>query len=398
MIEIKLLKGREIPVKAGHPWIFSKGIQDIEKLKNSISELGTLVKIFSHNNEPLGIGTCNPKNSICVRVLSQNAEEKIDENFFKNRLTELNAQKKEFLPPKTNGYRVVHSDADYMPGLIIDIYKDTVVFQVTTAGMEKLKPLIVPAIEKTLKPKIIVERSDVESRRQEGLKVLGTIVHKGEIKGPIEFQENGIKFLVDVFSGQKTGFFLDQRSARAQTRALSKDKKVLNLFGYTGAFSVYAFEGGAKEVMTVDSSKQALEFAKQNIALNDIDKSKATFLEGDIFDLLNSDKFKKEAPDLIVCDPPALAKTVSQIDQALQSYTFLNRKCLEILPKGGILVTSSCSGRITLEEFKSALKIAAGYAKKSTRILDIVHQPFDHTTKLSFPEGGYLKTLILEVL
>jgi 23S rRNA (cytosine1962-C5)-methyltransferase len=304
------------------------------------------------------------------------------------------------LPPKTTGYRICHADADGMPGLVVDRYADTIVFQIHTAGMERMKEMVVKAIQEAFHPKAIVERSDMDSRSQEGLKNLPAHVHHGKVEGPVEFLENGVSFYADVLEGQKTGFFLDQRLARVRIGALSRDRKVLNLFGYTGAFSVHAALGNAAQVTTVDSSKSALEMAKRNLTLNGFDPedtSKFQFLEADVLEQFRNKAFKNEY-DLIVCDPPAFAKSERNVEKALEAYQQLNQRCLWMLKEGGILITSSCSGRVSAEEFRKILKMACGRTGRDTRLLEFYEQPSDHTEKLSFPEGRYLKTAIMEVL
>jgi 23S rRNA (cytosine1962-C5)-methyltransferase len=225
-------------------------------------------------------------------------------------------------------------------------------------------------------------------------------VHKGEVGATVSFQEAGLSFFADVLKGQKTGFFLDQRDARLAVQRLAKGKRVLNLFGYTGAFSVHAQRGGASFVSTVDVSHSALELAEKNMILNGFDardEARFAFLEADVLDLFNGDTLPDGPFDLIICDPPAFAKTERHLPQAMKAYTDLNQACLENLPVGGLLVSSSCSGRVTPEDFRSMLRLAAGRAKRDVRLLDFLTQPADHAERLAFPEGRYLKTAILEV-
>ncbi|MFA5948086.1 MAG: class I SAM-dependent rRNA methyltransferase [Candidatus Gracilibacteria bacterium] len=389
---IKLKKGREISVKAGHPWVFSNAILESERI-----EAGSVVSVYSADNEFIGIGTYNPRNSISVRFLT-NKKEEINEDFFAKKLKELMESKKKYLPAKTTGFRLAHADADKLPGLILDVYDDVFVFQISTIGMEKFRDEIINAISKNFKPKAIVERSDIEIRKQEGLAVLPVTTHEGKVDGFVEFLENGFKFYADVIDGQKTGFFLDQRDARMNVGKLSEGKKVLNLFGYSGAFSVYALAGKAEEVTTVDISGKALEIAKKNLEANKFDTKKNELVKMDAFDFLNKCRDKNEKFDLIVSDPPAFSKSGENLPQALKAYSRLNKSCFELLNKGGILVASSCSGRVTLDDFLNSIKISAGQANKDARILSILGQAFDHTVKLSFPEGRYLKTVVVEVL
>lgn len=392
---IKLKIKKDIPIKAGHPWIFSNAIE-----KQLDLEPGALVSVVSHTEEALGIGTFNSNTSIRVRIITNDAEAEIDAKFFTAKFLELDERKRKFLLQNTDGYRVAHADADSLPGLIVDRYADVFVFQIHTAGMEQFRNIIIEALKTAFKPVAIVERSDVEVRKREGLKDSPVCVHYGNIDGPVEFSESGHKFLADVLKGQKTGFFLDQRDARIKVLSLAGEKCVLNLFGYTGAFSVYAAMAGAKKVITVDASGAALELAKKNFILNDIaiDKEQFQFIEADVFNFLNNKKIYDYNFDFIICDPPAYAKTSKDLSNALLAYTNLNKRCFALLKEKGILVTSSCSAAVGPEDFKNVLRLACGQAARDARILDFIGQPFDHTQKLSFPEGRYLNTAFLEVI
>ncbi|MFA5185714.1 MAG: class I SAM-dependent rRNA methyltransferase [Patescibacteria group bacterium] len=392
---VTLKPGRDVPIRAGHPWVFSEAIKHDAK-----GDTGMLVKVQSAQGESLGIGTWNGNTSIRVRLLARDAEEMIDADFFSKRFKKLNDWKKAALPSKTDGYRVVHAEADGLPGLIVDRFADVFVFQLHTAGMELLREEIVAALKKTFKPMAIVERSDLDVRKIEGLRDQPSGIIFGEVEHVVGFQEAGIKFVADVLHGQKTGFFLDQREARLTVGKQAKGRSVLNLFGYTGAFSVHAALGGADFVNTVDVSRAALELAQKNFALNGLDpedEEKYQFVEADVFDLLDDPKLQEDGYDLIICDPPALAKSEKHLPQAIRAYTELNTKCLAALEPGGILVTSSCSGRVTPEDFRSLLRIAAGRAGKDVRVLDWISQPVDHAERLAFPEGRYLKTAILVI-
>jgi 23S rRNA (cytosine1962-C5)-methyltransferase len=390
-----LKSGKDIPLRAGHPWVFSNAIDKVEGAPGP----GDIVVVKSAKGELLGLGTWNGMNSIRIRLLTHDVSEKIDADFFTKRFVKLAEWKESHLPPNTNGYRLVHAEADGLPGLIVDRYADVFVFQIHTVGMDQLREVVLEAL-KTLTPSAIVERSDVEARLREGLKTLAPTVHVGSVNGPVAFQEHGLKFFADVLNGQKTGFFLDQRDARARVGALSKGKRVLNLFGYTGAFSVHAAKGGANFVATVDVSTPALEMAEKQFKANGFDpddETKYLFLEADVLDLMRSDSLEGGPYDVIVCDPPAFAKTDAQVPNAIKAYTEVNTACLRHLKPGGMLVTSSCSGRVSSEDFRSLLRLAAGRAGREVRLLDFLGQPVDHAERLAFPEGRYLKTAILEV-
>lgn len=406
---ITLKPGREIPILAGHPWIFSNGIREISVGDSTAIEPGELIEVRAHDSLFLGMGLFGAGESIKVRMISREKLSELNGEFFEKKFRELDELKFRYLPEGTDGFRLVYADADYLPGLIIDRYGDNFVFQIHTAGMEKFRSEIIDVLKKAFSPVAIVERSNIEVRKQEGLAVMKPIVHFGNLNAaaPIVFSESGIKFYVDVLGGQKTGFFLDQRDARRKVGELSAGRKVLNLFSYTGAFSLYAALGGAKTVTSVDVSQSAIEMCKKNFELNagkfpahagvnDVD-FESNFICSDVFEFLNHE-VKVGDYDLIICDPPAFAKGGAHLEQAKEAYIGVNQKCFELLEIGGILATSSCSGRLGMEDFRNVIKIAAGRARKNARVLAALGQAFDHTDKISFPEGRYLKTLILEVI
>ncbi len=394
---VTLKPKKEVPILGGHPWVFSNGV---EKENKSLTP-GSLVKVLASNGQELGIGTYSPLTNIRVRLLTRNSNEEINAAFFEKRFKDLDDWKQKNIPSNTNGYRLVHAETDMFPGLIIDRYNDTFVFQIHTAGMEQFRAEIVNALKKVFSPRIIVERSDIEFRKSEGLKDMPITVHLGNVDEPVTFQENGHTFQADVMHGQKTGFFLDQRDARAEVGRLSANKRVLNLFSYTGAFSVYAAKNNASQVTSIDISKPALEQAKQNFSLNNVDPKdtkKYAFEDHDIFEIIGQTELPHGPYDLIICDPPALAKTEAHVPSASKAYMMLNQNCFTHLQKGGILVTSSCSGRITQEAFRDILRIAAGRAHKQVKLLKWIAQPADHAESLGFSEGRYLKTAVLEVM
>lgn len=392
---VTLKPHKDAPVLAGHPWIFSEALGESDTV-----EPGEIVAVYSARGQCLGQGTCNPLTSIRVRMLTLDPNERIDATYFAKRFSRLDAWKQSRLPSATTGYRVVHAEADGIPGLILDRYADTYVFQLHTAGMERLRAEIIAAIQQTFHPSAIVERSDLSVRQREGLHTEPIETHHGSVDGPVAFQEAGLWFFADVLKGQKTGFFLDQRDARLAVQAHARGKRVLNLFGYTGAFSVHAAKGGAAFVATVDVSRPALELAEQHLRKNSYnpdDEDHFLFLEADVLDLLRDPQIPGGPYDLIICDPPAFAKSEAKLPQAIKAYTELNMDCLRRLSPGGILVTSSCSGRVTQDDFRSLLRLAAGRTSREVRLLDWVTQPIDHAENLAFPEGRYLKTAILEV-
>jgi 23S rRNA (cytosine1962-C5)-methyltransferase len=392
MEKVVLKKSKEYPIKAGHPWIFSNAISNNIKTEN-----GNVVEVYSIHNEFLGLGLWNELTSIRVRMLADSRLENINTNFFIDRLCKLDERKKEMIQKDTTGYRISNGDADYLPGLIIDRYNDSIVFQIHTKGMDNFRNCIIEAIENIFNPKIILERSDVDSRKIEGLTEAPVKIHRGEINNHIKFTENGFVFIADIMHGQKTGFFLDQRDARYKTRTLSLNKNVLNLFSYTCGFGVYAFAGGAKSIINIDSSYEALELGEENFKLN-FDYKNVEFIQADVFDFLNDNIKENKKYDLIICDPPGFAKSKFDVYNATKAYTELNKKCMSLLSAKGIIVSSSCSGMIKYEDFKNILRHSAGLANKDLQVISYIAQPYDHTEKIAFPEGQYLKTFVLRCI
>lgn len=393
--QVVLKPGKDVPILAGHPWVFSEAIASADRFSD-----GEIVGIQNQRGRQIATGYANPRTSIRVRVLTIDPSESIDVDFFSRRFARLDAWKRANLSADTDGYRLVHAEADNLPGLIVDRFRDVFVFQLHTAGMERMRDFIVEALRLTFSPRAIVERSDLDVRRMEGLTAQPVGVCFGKLEEETTFQENGHEFIADVLKGQKTGFFLDQRDARAAVGRYSAGKSVLNLFGYTGAFSVYAAKAGASFVSTVDVSHRALEVAMRHMTLNGMnpdDESRFQFLEADVMDLLADPNSLDRPAEVIICDPPAFAKSERHMPQAMKAYTDVNSACLSRLNVGGMLVTSSCSGRVTPEDFRSMLRIAAGRAGRDVRVREWITQPVDHAERLAFPEGRYLKTAILEV-
>ncbi|MBN1686652.1 MAG: class I SAM-dependent rRNA methyltransferase [Spirochaetales bacterium] len=390
---------RDTAIRAGHPWVFSGAVDRAENAR-----AGDIVTVIDATGSALGIGTYHPGNTIRVRMIGDDPGTVVDASFFAARLGELVTRKQRFLPEGTDGFRIANADNDYLPGLIVDKYASCVVFQIHTAGMERLKEAVIEGIE-ALEPGIIVERSDVEARRADGLSPLAPRTVKGAIGGPVEFREAGVRLLADPLTGQKTGFYLDQREARLLVRSLAHGRRVVNLFSYTGGTSICAALAGAREVLSVDTSKTALTLAGEMFRLNHLDPpdGRYSFVERDVFDFLEegnrgkSASARRDAPLLLVCDPPPFAKHRTALDAAKNEYLRLNRLCFQLLEPGDLFLTSSCSGLIDRESFSLILRHAAGLAHRNAVILKELGAPPDHTKNLAFPEGSYLKTLLLGV-
>jgi 23S rRNA (cytosine1962-C5)-methyltransferase len=391
------------PIKTGHPWVFSGALVKANKNLKS----GSIVYLYNENNQYLATGFYNNTNSIAFRAISFNEADIINEDFIYNKLHNLKEIKENLLPQNTNSYRLTNSEGDYLPGVIIDIYDKLAVFQISVFGAEALRDFIINALKK-LNFTTVVEKSDSNSRLKEGLQIKEPLVHFStqEVSESKDYQfiENSMQLLVNPIEGQKTGFFLDQRLARSFVKSIAKNKSVINLFSYTGAFSISALLGGAAGVLSVDVSAKALEMLNKTLDLfySDI-KNKSKTLQIDVFDFLNKN-FSKDVWDssingnILICDPPAFAKNSGSLKNATNAYIKLNAVCLEKLKTGDIFITSSCSGLLKMDDFIDIIKKSALLSGKKLSVLKEYKEDIDHTSILGFKEGNYLKTLILRVL
>lgn len=384
-----LKKSKERPVLNRHPWIFSGAIDKIDEGFKA----GDLVRVLSDKEEFLGIGYLNPESQIVVRMLAFE-DIAIGEEFFDAKIFQAIEVRKKFLPPETNAYRLIHSEGDFLSGLIVDVYSDFLVAQFLTAGMDAWKDTIVKILQKYFPDHSIFEKSDGELRKWEGLKRSVGMLAGSEPPSVVEIKENGLLFDVDIRGGQKTGFFLDQRENRAIVPILSAGKSVLNCFAYTGGFSIHAVRGGAKEVVSVESSASAIILGKRNFEKNGLDPKNYPWIGQDVFDYLR--ELKREF-DLIILDPPAFCKNKQQIQHAARGYKDINLQALKRLSRGGLLFTFSCSSYITPDLFQKIIFGAAADAKRDVRILKKTSHAFDHPINIFHPEGEYLKGLLCEV-
>ena len=388
---VHLKKGKEESLKRFHPWIFSGAIHHLDE---DISE-GEIVRVVTFMGDFIAIGHYQI-GSIAVRVLSFQ-DIHVDETFWEVRLGSALAMRRGIGMadnPQNNTYRLVHGEGDNLPGLIIDCYGKTAVMQAHSVGMHNNRFDICKALIKIMGDRI--EQVYYKSETTLPYKAeLGQ--ENGFIYGSTEEDvaiENGLKFHVDWLKGQKTGFFIDQRENRSLLEHYAKGRSVLNMFCYTGGFSVYAMRGQAKLVHSVDSSAKAVELTNQNIALNFSQDTRHEAFCEDAFKYLDTHDGKY---DLIVLDPPAFAKHRSTLKNALKGYTRLNVKGFQQIKSGGILFTFSCSQVVTKEQFRNAVFTAAAQAGRKVRILHQLHQPADHPINIYHPEGEYLKGLVLYV-
>ena len=389
---IILRTGREKSVLQRHPWIFSGSVESTR----GDPGIGETVEVLSAAGDWLGQAAYSPQSNIRARMWTWDPDQAVDEEFIGRQLAQALALRKTLIPEQeTNALRLVHGESDGLPGLIVDRYADWLVVQCLTAGAEAWKPQIVSALVELTGISQVYERSDVDVRRLEGLEEQSGLLAGLADPERVCIQENDLKFLVNIRTGQKTGFYLDQRYNRRRLGQLAAGRQVLNCFCYTGAFSAYALAGGATEVLSIDSSADALLAGQENIRINDLPELKATWLEGDVFQLLRKLRDQARAFDLIVLDPPKFAPTAAQAEQAARGYKDINLLAFKLLRPGGLLFTFSCSGGISADLFQKIVAGAALDAKVDAKIVEHLAQGPDHPVGLNFPEGTYLKGLVL---
>ena len=395
MATLILHPGKEKSVLRRHPWLFSGAIAQLD----GRARPGDTVDVVSHDGRPLARAAWSPASQIRARVWSFDAAETIDHAFFKRRVAAAVARRAA-LPELTGqqGLRLIHAESDGLPGVIADRYGDTVVVQLTTAGADKWRAAIADSLHKATACQRIYERSDVEVRSLEGLQPVTGWLHGTASGAELVIAENGVNMTVDFVGGHKTGFYLDQRDNRRRVAELARQRRVLNCFCYTAGFSLQALAGGAREVVSIDSSGPALDTARRNLALNpQLDAARAIWREADVFAELRTLRASGERYDLIVLDPPKFAHTAAHAERAARAYKDINLHALQLLAPGGMLMTYSCSGGVTAELFQKIVAGAALDAGRTARIVQRLQGAADHPVDLAFPEGEYLKGLLLQV-
>ena len=386
---IQLKRGKSESLRRFHPWVFSGAIA---RIQGEVAE-GDLVRVVDDEGEFLGLGHYQI-GSIAVRILSFE-ERELDLSFWQERLQQaLNVRESLGLRRADNNtFRLVHGEGDRLPGLVIDVYGDTAVMQAHSVGMHVARETIAEALMNTLSPKHIYYKSETTLPFKAELHQQNGFLRGGENCSNVAL-ENGLKFNIDWLRGQKTGFFVDQRENRSLLEHYSHGRKVLNMFCYTGGFSVYALRGGAELVHSVDSSNKAIDLTRANVALNFEDDTRHEAYCEDAFKFLSTDDFPY---DLVILDPPAFAKHKDALRNALKGYTRLNAAAFKKIQPGGILFTFSCSQAVNAQQFRLAVFTAAAMSGRHVRILHQLHQPADHPVNIYHPEGEYLKGLVLQV-
>lgn len=393
MNKVHLKRDRDKSVKRMHPWIFSGAI---EKTNGEIKN-GQTVEVISSSGKILGRGAFSESSQIRVRMWTFNEEEEIDSGFFNKKISSAINFRKQLINESSTAYRLINAENDGLPGVIVDRYDDYLCCQFLSAGAEYWKQEIVHHLADLLKPKSIYERSDTDTRLKEGLEHKSGLLYGDVVPDLIEIIENGNKFLVDIKSGHKTGFYLDQRENRLLLSSFTKDKIVLNCFSYTGGFSVYALRYGTKEIINIDTSVSSLELLNKNIELNNLSLSACRNINDDVFKALRNFRNEGRTFDVIILDPPKFAESVSQVRQASRGYKDINLLAMKLLKPGGILFTFSCSGHITTELFSKIISDAALDSGRDIKIIKTMTQSSDHLISATFPEGLYLKGLVLKI-
>lgn len=383
---LRLKKHEERRLLQNHPWIYSNEV-DVQKTPLTQFIPGQQVIIESYQGNALGSGYINPHSLICTRIIDRNPAIILDKNLLIERLkTALHLRDQLFDQPF---YRLVFGESDYLPGLIIDRYGDVLVVQITTTGMENVKNELKAALEEVLKPQAILLRNDTNSRKLEGLEQYISPLY-GEPPKHIKLVENHTEFLIPIYEGQKTGWFYDQRINRTQLKHYVKDKRVLDVFSYIGAWGIQAAQHGASEVLCVDSSAQALDWLQENAKLNKLE-NKVRTLQADAFNALNDLHEAREKFDVIILDPPAFMKRRKDTKEGLLAYRRLNELALRLFNKAGILITASCSMHLQHNNFITLLNQASSKRQMNLQILAQGHQASDHPLHPALPETNYLK-------
>ena len=388
MATVTLRKTRETRVRGGHPWIYASEIERVE----GAFENGDIVDVADFRGKFIGRGFYNPQSQISLRILTRN-DEPCDRDFFARRIQDAWDYRKLLCDPMS--CRLIYSESDFLPGLVVDKFSDVLVLQSLSLGIERIKDMLCDLLMEIVRPVGIWERSDVPVRRLEGLEQAAGLL-RGEVPDEVDMLENGIHFLVDVKHGQKTGFFLDQKQNRAAMAPLCRDARVLDCFCHNGSFSLHAAKYGAKSVLGVDISEEALEVARKNAAINGF--SNVTFEAHNCFDLLRELTDAGEEFDLVILDPPAFTKNKAALQSAIRGYKEINLRGLKLVRPGGFLVTCSCSQHVLPEMFQDVINQAARDAKKRIRLVEYRTQGYDHPILPQSVETKYLKTMMIQVM
>jgi 23S rRNA (cytosine1962-C5)-methyltransferase len=394
-VKVTLNSGREGSLLRRHPWIFSGAVKSVEG--NPVD--GQTVEVFTSDRKWLARGSYSSKSQIRVRILSFNLDEHVDTDLFKNRVANAIALRKDIADlAGTNAYRLIFAESDGLPGVIVDRYDDFLVCQFLSAGAEFWKDEIVGQLQSQWPCSGIYERSDTDSRQKEGYSDRVTVLAGSAPPKLIAIKEGPLSYLVDVYKGHKTGFYLDQRPNRALLMKYAENREVLNAFSYTGGFGLAACVAGSSKVTNVDTSQETLDLATQNFLLNKAEMDNMEFIKEDVFNLLRTYRDSRRQFDLIILDPPKFVAAASQIAGGTRGYKDINLLAFKLLRPGGILVTFSCSGYVKPDLFQKIVADAAVDAGREAYVMEYLSQGPDHPVALGFPEGLYLKGMVCRAL
>ena len=394
MIDVILKKGKEKAVLHKHPWVFSGAIEGIKGKPAN----GDVVRLVDAKGAFMAYGFYNKQSRVALRLLEWDETVEINEQWLRDKVAVAIAGRRDILVDGvTNTCRLIFSESDYLPGLIVDKYADHLAVQVLTSGIQNVLPVIIDELQRLLQPASIFDKSDASSRGHEGLETQNIVLAGNHPPDRVEVRENGIVYNINIAEGQKSGFYCDQRDNRKITASYAKDKKVLDCFSYTGGFTLNSLHSGAASITSVDSSVLAIDTLKENVLLNNFDPAKVTTIASDVNKQLRKFRENEEFFDIVVLDPPKYAPSRSALDKASRAYKDLNRLGMLLLNKGGLLATFSCSGAMDMETFKQVLAWAALDAGKQVQFIHQFCQPEDHPVRASFPEGEYLKGLLCRV-
>lgn len=394
MINVVLKKGKEKAAWQHHPWIFSGAMDRISGDPSN----GDVVRVTDHSGDFLAYGYFNANSRVAVRLLEWDESRSIDTAWYTEKIHQALSQRTHLLNAETTTCRLIFSEADFLPGLIVDRYGDFLSMQIGSSGIENAKETIIEILVAACQPIGIVNKSDAGARAHEGLDPADGLLWGEAPPEFIEVRENGIRYHINISEGQKSGFYCDQRDNRSILSAYAEGKDVLDCFSYSGGFTLNCLKNGAKHVMAVDSSALAIETLEKNVALNQFKKDVVTVVQSDVNKQLRNLKESGQKFDIVILDPPKYAPSRSSLDRAARAYKDLNRLGMGLLNPGGLLATFSCSAAADLDTFKQIIAWAALDAGKEVQIVKQFHQPEDHPVRTSFPEGEYLKGLLLRVI
>ena len=390
---LRLKKNEERRLRAGHLWVYSNEV-DIRQTPLKDLEPGSAVSIEDARGHPIGSGYVNPHSLICARLVSRDPKYRLDKSLLVHRINiALSLRDTAFGAPY---YRLVHGEGDNLPGLVVDRFGEVLVVQITTAGMERHRDDVVEALQKVLRPAAIVLRNDSPARQLEGLDSYVDTAH-GTLPEELLIEENGARFAIDPLRGQKTGWFFDHRMNRARMQQYVKGQRVLDVFSYIGGWGIEAAVAGASEVLCVEASQGAIDRLHHNADLNGLGDGVAS-LRGDAFEALKSLRQARERFDVVIVDPPAFIKRKKDFKQGLNAYHRLNQMALQVLNKGGYLISASCSWHLKHEQLRDTILKASRHVDRAAQIVEQGHQGPDHPVHPAIPETDYLKAFIARVL